>query len=102
MGHHGTGKIMRSGKSIKNRESHLIKKDAYVGLFDIVVEPSQRGQGVGFSLVNSLLAWGKSQGANRAYLQVVANNASALALYDKLGFETHHHYWYRRQAKDIK
>ena len=30
VGHHGTGKIMRSGKSIKNRESHLIKKEKIV------------------------------------------------------------------------
>lgn len=79
-----------------------ICEDNYVGLFDIVVDPHQRGQGLGFSLVNSLLAWGKSQGAKMAYLQVVANNVPALALYDKLGFKTHHHYWYRRQTQAIK
>jgi N-acetylglutamate synthase len=68
-----------------------------VGLFDIVVSPDYRRQGLGRALVLSLLAWGKAQGADTVYLQVVANNHAALRLYDELGFETHHRYWYRRK-----
>lgn len=69
----------------------------FVGLFDIVVRPDSRGKGIGKALVTSLLAWSQQEGASTAYLQVVANNSPALALYDKLGFKHHHRYWYRRR-----
>ncbi|MGJ3241209.1 MAG: GNAT family N-acetyltransferase [Anaerolineae bacterium] len=68
----------------------------FVGLFDLVVAPSQRRQGIGRDLVNSLLHWGKQQGARYAYLQVVADNQPARRLYQQLGFVDHHHYWYRK------
>lgn len=69
----------------------------YIGLFDIVVSPDFRRQGMGHTLVESLLTWGKAQGADTAYLQVVTNNHPALTLYADLGFETHHRYWYWRK-----
>lgn len=70
---------------------------SHVGLFDIVVNPDYRRQKAGKSLVTGLLAWGKSQGATIAYLQVMSINAPALSLYGKIGFTTHHYYWYRRR-----
>ncbi|MEL6404797.1 MAG: GNAT family N-acetyltransferase [Chloroflexota bacterium] len=76
-----------------------VYEDYHVGLFDIVVHPDQRGKGIGERLVRQLLAWGKNKSAEIAYLQVVANNAPAIHLYAKLGFTTHHVYWYR--AKDM-
>ncbi|MGG0789886.1 GNAT family N-acetyltransferase [Peribacillus simplex] len=33
-----------------------------------------------------LIEWGKENGAEYAYLQVMLNNGSALRLYSKLGF----------------
>lgn len=73
----------------------------YVGLFDIVVRPEKRGQGLGRAIVSSLLAWGKAQGAKTAYLQVVATNQVALNLYASLGFRLHHRYWYRQKPLEI-
>lgn len=70
----------------------------WVGLYDIVVAPEARRQGIGRRLVSSLMAWGMQQGARRAYLQVMASNAPARALYAQLGYHDHHRYWYRRRA----
>lgn len=74
-----------------------VVEDSYVGLFDIVVRPEYRRQGIGFALVSSLLSWAKMQAADKAYLQVTMLNHPAIALYQQLGFENHHNYWYRRK-----
>jgi len=65
------------------------------GLFDIVTAAEFRGQGLGRQLVMSLLHWAKGQGAGLAYLQVMLDNAPALRLYGRLGFEEVYRYWYR-------
>jgi GNAT superfamily N-acetyltransferase len=66
-----------------------------VGLFDIVTVQSVRRRGAGRRLVASLLAWGWSKGAAAAYLQVVATNAPAVALYQEFGFREAYRYHYR-------
>lgn len=67
----------------------------YIGLFDIVTNPGFRRQGWGKRLVIELLKWGKSQGAETAYLQVLSTNSAALQLYAGLGFQEVYQYWYR-------
>ena len=68
----------------------------WMGLFEIVVAPEARRSGLGTALTSSLLRWGHSVGARQAYLQVVADNATAISFYDSLGFEFAYDYWYRR------
>jgi len=70
----------------------------YIGLYDIAVTPELRRSGYGQRLVESLLAWGKGAGGHTAYLQVMLNNASALRLYEKVGFREIYQYWYRAKA----
>ena len=70
-------------------------EDGHLGLFDIVTARQYRRQGNGRALVESLLAWGKANGAAAAYLQVKPENEPALGLYRKFGFETVYEYWYR-------
>jgi len=67
----------------------------FLGLFDIVTEPSMRQKGYGHQLMLYLLNWGKANGADYAYLQVMMSNSPALYLYQKLGFEEIYRYWYR-------
>lgn len=66
-----------------------------VGLFDIYTHQHARNAGHGANIVNGLLAWAVSQGATRAYLQMVEDNVAATALYNSLGFTEIYRYWYR-------
>jgi len=66
-----------------------------MGLFDIYTHAEHRGQGHAEVLVGELLAWGRSRGAETAYLQMVASNGAARGLYSKFGFSVAYEYWYR-------
>ena len=65
------------------------------GMYDIVVGKGHRRKGHGRRLCEALLAKAARVGVSTAYLQVVADNAPALALYTGLGFEHAYGYWYR-------
>ena len=69
-----------------------------VGLFDIVVRPEFRGRGLGRGLTRALMAWGRDNGAEAAYLQVIDANRVALGLYASLGFRAAYGYHYRRRT----
>ncbi len=74
----------------------LVKFEAgYAGLFAVHTATALRGQGLGRSIVSALLAEAARQGAHSAYLQVTADNAPALALYERFGFTPAYEYWYR-------
>lgn len=67
----------------------------YLGIFDIVVDSRHRNLGFGEQLMLNLLNWGKENGSEYAYLQVMLNNVPALRLYSKLRFQEEYRYWYR-------
>jgi len=72
------------------------------GLFDIVTEPVFRGQGIGTEIVTTLLARAWERGARTAFLQVGEQNASAISIYRRLGFETCYRYHYRARAGECQ
>lgn len=75
----------------------ILEHDVF-GIFDITTHPAHRKRGYGTQLVRNMLDWAAEKGANRAYLQVVNTNRSALHLYTKFGFQEIYHYWYRIQS----
>jgi GNAT superfamily N-acetyltransferase len=67
----------------------------WVGVTAVEVSPGSRRRGLGTHIMRELVAWAGRAGARHAYLQVAADNATALALYGRMGFTPHHDYHYR-------
>ncbi|MGH6653970.1 MAG: GNAT family N-acetyltransferase [Actinocrinis sp.] len=67
----------------------------WVGLSAIETSPAARRRGLAKLVVDALLEWAGEHGATDAYLEVTPDNAPAIAMYDALGFTTHHEYHYR-------
>lgn len=72
----------------------VLERDA-VGLYEVLVHPGHRAQGLGRQLVQGLLQWAALQGATHADLQVAGANARARQLYASLGFAPVYGYHYR-------
>ena len=68
-----------------------------VGLYDLLVAPGHRRQGLATDLTLARLWWAQSQGVSRAFLQVMAGNTGAQTLQRRLGFAEIYRYWYRLQ-----
>ncbi len=75
-----------------------VTEGRYTGIFDIVTDPSRRNCGYGHKVVSAILAWGRSLGAETAYLQVLSDNLPAISLYRKMGFQEAYEYWYRMKG----
>lgn len=66
----------------------------WLGLTAVEVAAPARRQGLGTRMCAGMVSWGREHGAEKAYLQVATRNTAALALYERLGFSTHHGYRY--------
>jgi ribosomal protein S18 acetylase RimI-like enzyme len=62
-------------------------RDGYAGLFGMWVADAARGRGVGDGLVKAVVNWARQSGYKYLALDVTDTNASAIALYARLGFE---------------
>jgi GNAT superfamily N-acetyltransferase len=72
----------------------------WVGLSAVHVTEDARGRGLARTLCWGLLNWARTQGATRAYVQVVDDNVPARTLYESMGFVVHHRSRYVR-AEDL-
>jgi ribosomal protein S18 acetylase RimI-like enzyme len=69
--------------------------DDWAGLYCLAVDERFRRQGLALAVIRSLVEQALSVGVRRIFLQVVAANEPARALYDRLGFRTVSQYHYR-------
>ena len=54
---------------------------------NVAVREPYRGRGIGRALLDTILGEARRSGAERAFLELRAGNVSALALYEKCGFQ---------------
>jgi N-acetylglutamate synthase len=62
----------------------------WAGMSAVRVADTRRREGHARTLCIALMAWATDRGAHRCYVQVLADNAPAIALYEQLGFTTQH------------
>ena len=82
----GDGALTRGGSIIGFALSRYAADEAEV--LSIAVAKSERGKGLGREMMNVHLARLAAAGVGTVFLEVEAGNASAIALYRRLGFET--------------
>ncbi|MEU5063852.1 GNAT family N-acetyltransferase [Streptomyces virginiae] len=70
----------------------------WAGFAAVTVDPAHRREGLATAVMAALARRALEEGASAAWLQVETDNAGALALYDGLGFATHHAYHHFRAA----
>lgn len=63
----------------------------WLGISSVRVAAEQRRQGHARAVCEALMSWGNAAGATHAYVQVLADNHPAIALYTSMGFRLHHH-----------
>ncbi|MFW6775818.1 GNAT family N-acetyltransferase [Nocardioides sp. CPCC 205120] len=71
------------------RGSAAVRRD-WAGVHDLAVEPAYRRTGLGTAVLAALLDELAARGATTLALHVLTTNTPALALYEGLGFVTHH------------
>jgi len=87
-----------SGKPVVAAIGRAATFEGWCGISAIRTAEQFYRQGLAKSIIRSLALNARSLGAERAFLQVSVENASALALYEGLGFIQHHAYKYRSMA----
>lgn len=66
----------------------------WLGISAVRVDPARRRTGLARRVCYGLRAWGAAHGAQRAYVEVLADNDAAVGLYTAMGFRLHHTHRY--------
>lgn len=93
-------RIEVAGKSVACASAILER--GYVTLVHVIVDEKYRRQGYGRRLCEALMAEAAKCGAHTAYLQVLQSNATAIHLYETLGYKKIYSYWYRVKESPTK
>jgi ribosomal protein S18 acetylase RimI-like enzyme len=84
--------IVKDGQTVA--ACRIALANGWSSLTRVYVHQDFRGQGLGKTIVAAALEASFEQGATKAVLQVEANNAIAIGVYESLGFNFHHEYSY--------
>ncbi|MEU3723793.1 GNAT family N-acetyltransferase [Streptomyces sp. NPDC031705] len=76
----------------------LVVDGRWAGFAAVTVAPEHRRRGLARAVMTALARRALEEGASAAWLQVEADNPAARALYDGMGFTTHHAYHHFRAA----
>ncbi|MGW0362315.1 GNAT family N-acetyltransferase [Streptomyces sp. NPDC002990] len=71
----------------------------WAGFSAVTVDPAHRREGLATAVMAALARRALEEGASAAWLQVETDNPQARALYDGMGFATHHAYHHYRAAR---
>lgn len=85
--HDDDGRILGIGLGVCER--------GWLGIFNMLTDLEERRKGVGTAVLHHLATWATHHQATHAYLQVVATNRPAQALYARAGFTYAYSYHYR-------
>lgn len=76
----------------------LVVDGRWAGFAAVEVDPEHRRRGLGSAVMATLARRALEEGASAAWLQVESDNTGARALYEGMGFGTHHSYHHYRRA----
>lgn len=97
---HETKGIVVHGRDGTPAAAALAVNSGGIGIFNnVVADKARRRQGFGTAVMRAAIGWTREKGATSAAIQVVSNNAPAIALYKSLGFVEQYRYHYRRPPK---
>lgn len=65
-----------------------------LGIFDILINPDFRRQGIAGTLIAKMVEWGRENSIHSTYLCVQGDNQPAIALYKKVGLKERFRYRY--------
>jgi ribosomal-protein-alanine acetyltransferase len=76
------GRIVGEGIALVRHHKQSVSGRVY----SLAVDPASRGQGIGQRLIREMVEQLRHRDVRRIYLEVEASNASAIQLYERLGF----------------
>ncbi|MFC5992388.1 GNAT family N-acetyltransferase [Limoniibacter endophyticus] len=93
--------VLKSDDGQATASAICVRDGDLAGFFEVAVSERYRKRGYALKIMSQGMVWAKEQGANTAWLQVLADNEAALCLYRRLGFDNVYSYHYRKPPGDL-
>jgi GNAT superfamily N-acetyltransferase len=90
--------VTGGGEAVPRAIGRCVVDGRWAGFAAVEVDPAYRRQGLAKAVMAVLARRALDEGASAAWLQVESDNDGARALYDGMGFTTHHSYHHYRSV----